>query len=169
MSSVTSLSAIAGFLNISGRSGMVISKRTGSVKLTLELRPDLAEQLVRAVKSGQFATFGVVDAVVVDRNLAREPDAEPTELRLQDEFGPERRVFWRPLNVARTLGSSRWTQRQRIHRSGDARLWRLTRASSKSLKKAGKRHFREPNLILPLRRSSASISMKRLYASAISF
>src|SRR5262249_52120649 len=45
----------------------VISKRSGSVKLTLEVNHDQAARLLRAIRAGVFAEFGATDARVIEQ------------------------------------------------------------------------------------------------------
>jgi hypothetical protein len=60
------LSAIAKILEITG-DVRVVAKSRGSVKLALEVTHEQAERLLWAVRAGELAEFGVVDADVVDR------------------------------------------------------------------------------------------------------
>jgi hypothetical protein len=57
------LAAIGSFLGIEGEI-KVVSKRPGSVKLTLALSPTQAERLYWAVHNGDFAAFAVSDAIL---------------------------------------------------------------------------------------------------------
>lgn len=66
------LSAIKELLGISGNI-LVVRKRPGTVKLTLALTPEQSEKLIRAVKAGDLAQFGVIDAK--SRHVA-EPGAD---------------------------------------------------------------------------------------------
>ena len=58
------LAAIARILETTGDI-RVVSKRQGSVRLALELTLDQAERLLKAVRSGELAEFGVTDASIV--------------------------------------------------------------------------------------------------------
>ena len=93
------------------------------MKLTLELRPDLAEPNCSGGEVGTIRTHGVVDAVVVDRN--HEP-VSPTRNQRNCAYktSSARRGACSGglLERGKDFRLERWTQRQRIHRSGDARL-----------------------------------------------
>src|SRR5262249_46372740 len=60
------LRAVATFLAMTG-DVRVISKRSGSVKLTLEVNHDQAARLLRAIRAGVFAEFGATDARVIEQ------------------------------------------------------------------------------------------------------
>jgi hypothetical protein len=72
------LDAVARFLQVSG-DVRVINKRKGSVKLTLELRPEDAERLMWAIKQGEFGLYDAVDAVIVESHDAVERSWEPSD------------------------------------------------------------------------------------------
>jgi nucleoid DNA-binding protein len=66
------LSAIKELLGVDGDI-RVIRKKPGSVKLTLELTPQQAEQLLWAVRGGDFASFGVVEANLLEITSRKNP------------------------------------------------------------------------------------------------
>jgi hypothetical protein len=78
------LAAIRNLLGISGDI-RVISKKRGSVRLTIALTPEQAEKLLWAAKGGQLAELGVVDAIL--RETEELPPRWPEGYRMMQEIG----------------------------------------------------------------------------------
>lgn len=74
------LSVIATMLEIAG-DVRVVAKRRGSVKLSLELTSGQAERLLWAVKAGDLAEFGVVNAEIVNPGSATTDDKSDDRTR----------------------------------------------------------------------------------------
>jgi diguanylate cyclase (GGDEF)-like protein len=103
----------------------VLRKRPGSVVLTLELTPEEAERLYAAVKRGQFAEWGIVDARKAEEpeaatGIPKQPGGSLEELPLTDPL--TEREFAALSEEGKMLGqaaepesfntSMRWTQRE---------------------------------------------------------
>jgi RNA polymerase sigma factor (sigma-70 family) len=101
------LDAIRTLLNLS-RELKVITKKPGSVKLTIEMLPEEAEQLIPEVKAKKLAHFKVIDARIVEKSIG------PTQTT-NDSFISAERTSVSLLQLAIQNDSSAWKQMNTLY------------------------------------------------------
>jgi hypothetical protein len=138
--------AIKTFLPMSG-DVRIIGIREGSVKLTVELSSEDAERLLRAVKAGEFATFDVCDAVIVQRRPA-ETSTRNSNVPSGEDASMRRLEFRKVLTVIRKMPAGRMREVMLFLAVGEsgvetAELLGVTEPLVCDLRKKGVKYIRE--------------------------